>query len=249
MQRQHKQRTFVLVHGAWHGGWCWTRVAEPLRARGHRVFTPTLTGLGERAHLLSGRIDLQTHVTDVVNVIKWEDLNDVVLVGHSYAGWVISGVVEEVAAAVRCIVYLDAFFPEDGQRGLDLQPEPMRQAILAAIERGEIARPVPKPEFFDVNEADRAWVASKLTPHPIGVGLTPLRLTGARERVPVKAYIRATGSERPSYDATLDLLRKDPGWRLYDVPCGHDVMIDMPDRLVEVLAELSALSDAPAPPR
>lgn len=239
MQQPDGRHTFVLVHGAWHGGWCWRRVAEPLRARGHRVLTPTLTGLGERSHLLRADIDLDTHITDVVNVVIWEDLREIVLVGHSYAGWVISGVVERVLPAVSSIVYLDAFFPDDGQRGLDLQPEPVRQDILAAVADGAIARPVPPPEFFDVNPEDRAWVASKLTPQPIGVGLEPIRLTGARERVPCKTYIRATGSARPSFDAVAERLRRDPAWRLYDVPCGHDVMLDMPDRLVEILEEVA----------
>jgi pimeloyl-ACP methyl ester carboxylesterase len=101
--------TFVLVHGAWHGGWCWPRVADRLRSARHKVFTPTLTGLGERSHLLSPEIDIATHVTDVVNVIKWERLTDVVLCGHSYGGFVISGVAEKMSAAIRSIVFLDAF--------------------------------------------------------------------------------------------------------------------------------------------
>jgi len=98
-QTQTAQRTFVLVHGGWHGGWCWRRVADLLRRQGHTVFTPTPTGLGERSHLMSRDINLDTHITDVVNLFKWEDLNDAVLVGHSYAGWVISGVVEQMPPA------------------------------------------------------------------------------------------------------------------------------------------------------
>src|SRR5262249_36325421 len=105
---------FVLVHGGWLGGWCWRRVADRLRERGHVVFTPTLTGLGERSHLLSAGIDLDTHIADVVNVVKWERLNDVVLCGHSFSGFVISGVAEQIAPAIRSIVFLDAFVPSDG---------------------------------------------------------------------------------------------------------------------------------------
>src|SRR3984957_16229746 len=112
--------TFVLVHGAWHGGWCWRRVANRLRGDGHNVFTPTLTGLGERSHLVRAGIDLKTHIADVVNVIKWEGLSDVVLCGHSYGGFVISGVAEAMAPAVRSIVFLDAFVPKHGDAVRDL---------------------------------------------------------------------------------------------------------------------------------
>src|SRR5262245_14863398 len=111
--------TFVLVHGAWHGGWCWQRVSPLLRARGHEVFAPTLTGLGERSHLLTREIGLETHVADVVNAIRWEDLTDVVLCGHSYGGMVISGAADRMADRVRSLVYLDAFVPADGQSIFD----------------------------------------------------------------------------------------------------------------------------------
>src|SRR4051812_7378387 len=120
---------FVLVHGAWHGGWCYRRVADRLIAAGHRVFTPTLTGLGERAHLLTPAVNLRTHVQDIVNVIKWEDLKDVILLGHSYGGFVISEVVEHVPDAVAALVYLDAFVPENGQSLLDYS-SPERRALL-----------------------------------------------------------------------------------------------------------------------
>src|SRR5712671_3597852 len=110
-QAQGAPRTFVLVHGSWHGGWCWSRVARILRKHGHDVYAPTLTGLGERSHLMSGLITLDTHVTDVVNVIKWENLENITLVGHSYAGFVISGVAERALPAISSIVFLDAFLP------------------------------------------------------------------------------------------------------------------------------------------
>jgi pimeloyl-ACP methyl ester carboxylesterase len=107
-------RTFVLVHGAWHGGWCWRRVADLLEKQGHKVFTPTLTGVGERSHLMSKDINLDTHITDLVNVFKWEDLKDVCLVVHSYGGWPGSGAIEQVGDRISSIVWLDAFKPEDG---------------------------------------------------------------------------------------------------------------------------------------
>src|SRR5713226_6601021 len=162
------RKTFVLVHGAWHGGWCWRRVVDILERKGHKVFTPTLTGLGERSHLMSRDINLDTHIADVVNVFKWEDLKDAVLVGHSYAGWVISGVVEQVLPRVRSIVFLDAFMPEgDGTRFIDNAPEVSRRVTLAAFERGEVSLPAPTAATFDVNEKDRSWVDSKMTPQPL----------------------------------------------------------------------------------
>jgi pimeloyl-ACP methyl ester carboxylesterase len=114
------QSTFVLVHGAWHGGWCYGRVAERLRAAGHRVLTPTLTGLGERSHLCSRSVNLTTHIADVVNLIKWEQLQRVTLVGHSYGGVVVTGVADTIPERISSLVYLDAFVPKDGQCMLDL---------------------------------------------------------------------------------------------------------------------------------
>ena len=107
--------TFVLVHGAWHGGWCWRRVADRLERQGHKVFTPTLTGLGERSHLIGGDIELATHVADVVNLVKWEGLTDIVLVGHSYAGMVVNEVAERIGPSIASIVFLDAFLPQPGE--------------------------------------------------------------------------------------------------------------------------------------
>jgi pimeloyl-ACP methyl ester carboxylesterase len=231
--------TFVLVHGAWHGGWCWQRVVERLEARGHRVFAPTMTGLAERAHEMSASIDLDTHIDDITGLIEREDLRGIVLVGHSYGGWVISGVAERVLPRLASVVFLDAFVPEDGQRGMDLTPAELQAQIKKLLAEGAISRPPPSAEWFGVNPADRAWVDSMTTPQPMAIALQPIRLTGARERVPKKSYIRATGTANTAFDAALAALKQKPGWRSYAVPCGHDVMIDMPDRLVEILEEVA----------
>ena len=122
--------TFVLVHGAWHGAWCWRRVALLLTRGGHDVFAPTLTGLGERSHLLTPEIDLDTHILDVANEMKWQQINDVVLVGHSYGGMVISAVAEKMEQSIASFVMLDAFFPESGQALIDLSPPPVRDGFL-----------------------------------------------------------------------------------------------------------------------
>jgi pimeloyl-ACP methyl ester carboxylesterase len=228
--------TFVLVHGAWHGAWCWRRVARLLRNAGHEVFTPTLTGLAERSHLLSPAIDVDTHILDVVNEMKWQELNDVVLVGHSYGGMVISGVAEKMEKAISSLVMLDAFMPEDGQGVLDIYPPPMREPVLAAVRSGATNLPPRAAALFKVNEKDRAWVDAQCTPQPIQCWQQKLTLTGARERIGKKTYIRAKAYPNPYFDAGLASARAK-NWRVYEVPCGHDVMLDMPERLTEILLE------------
>jgi pimeloyl-ACP methyl ester carboxylesterase len=232
--------TFVLVHGAWHGGWCWRRVADRLRRDGHAVFTPTLTGLGERAHLLAPGIDLATHAADVVNLLKWERLNEVVLCGHSYGGFVISGVAEVMPAQIRSVVFLDAFLPENGDTIQKLTGSAVQDAIRAAMQRGELGvRPRPA-EALGVNEADRQWVDDLCVPQPIGTFTSPIALSGARERIARKTYIRAKGYHNPSFDRAFATVQSDSSWHCHQLPCGHDVMIDMPDRLTQLLLQAAA---------
>jgi pimeloyl-ACP methyl ester carboxylesterase len=231
---------FVLVHGAWHGGWCWARVRDRLAAQGHRVFTPTLTGLGERSHLMSKDINLDTHITDVVNVIKWERLDNIVLCGHSYGGWIISGVAEQMLDKIASIVFLDAYLPEDGESGQTAASAFSREGIARAIATGAISRPGPSArDFMVASKDDRAWVDSKTTEQPLGVSLQPIRLTGARDRVPKKTYIWAEPYNSPNFRRYHEKCAADPSWTNYTVPCGHDVMVDMPDRLAEILVEVA----------
>lgn len=229
--------TFVLVHGAWHGGWCWVRVADRLRKAGHTVFTPTLTGLGERSHLLRADIDLTTHVADVINVIKWEGLKDIVLCGHSYGGMVISGVADQMADAIRSIIFLDAFVPKNGEAAQDLTSTAVVEMARAAMQRGEITMPPRPAEAFGVNPADRAWVDRLCVGQPLGTFTQKLTLTGARDRIARKSYIRAASYVNPGFDRALAAARSDSSWHTYEVSCGHDVMIDAPDRLTEILLE------------
>ncbi len=148
---QSERKTFVLVHGSSAGGWCYRRVADLLERRGHKVFAPTLTGLGERSHLMSGMITLDTHIADVVNVIRWESLENFVLVGHSYGGWIVSGVAEQVEKKIASIVFLDAFMPENGQRVLDTNSPRSRAEIEEALKKAEVSRPAPHPSVWKVN--------------------------------------------------------------------------------------------------
>ena len=228
--------TFVLVHGAWWGAWCWRRVARMLTQAGHEVFTPTLTGVGERSHLLKPDVNLDTHILDVVNEMRWQELNNVVLVGHSYAGMVVTGVAEKMEKSIASIVLLDAFFPETGEALVDLQPSAVRDSFLAAERNGALAMPPRPAAMFNVNEKDRAWVDVQCTPHPLKCFLQKLTLTRARERIGKKAYIRATGYASEPFDRALANARVK-GWRIYEVPCGHGVMLDMPERLAAILQE------------
>jgi pimeloyl-ACP methyl ester carboxylesterase len=230
--------TFVLIHGGWHGAWCWNRVARILRNDGHDVFTPTLTGLAERSHLLTDAVGLQTHVDDVVNLLKWEDLSDVVLVGHSYGGIVISEVAEQAASALRAIVFLDAFLPDDGQSLAEIAAPRVRELITRALAAGETTIAPFPATVFNVNEADRAWVDAKCTAQPLRTFTDRVSLSGARDRIARKAFIRATAYDSATYDAALARTRA-AGWRTHEVPCGHDVMIDMPERLAEILEEVA----------
>jgi pimeloyl-ACP methyl ester carboxylesterase len=228
--------TFVLVHGAWHGGWCWRRVARLLTGAGHDVFAPTLTGLCERSHLRTPDTALDTHILDIVNEMKWKELKNVVLVGHSYGGMVISGVAEKMEKSIASFVMLDAFMPENGQAVIDMQPRAAREPILAAEREGATALPPRPAELFKVNEKDRAWVDAQCTPQPIKCFLQKLTLTGARERIPKKTYIRAAAYPSQYFDAGLASARAK-SWRVYELPCGHDGMLDMPERLTEILQE------------
>ncbi len=231
--------TFVLVHGAWHGGWGWSRVAERLRRRGHAVHTPTLTGLGERAHLIHPGVDASLHIKDLLNLIAYEDLTDIVLVGHSYGGCVISGVAEAVPNAIRSLVFLDAFIPDDGDATLDLVQPAVQDVIRAALARGDTTVPVRSAAAFNVNETDCAWVDRLATPQPIRTFTEKLKLTGARERVTRKTYIRAGGYPNVAFEKAFARAKADPSWRTYEVAGGHDVMIDAPDRLTEILLEVA----------
>ena len=187
--------TFVLVHGAFHGGWCWRKVTARLRASGHEVFTPTLTGLGERTHLASPAVDLSTHVRDVANLMEWEELSDVTLVGHSYAGMVITGVADRVPYRLASLVYLDAVLPGDGQSALDLQPPERRESILEDVAaNGGWLWPARSAEFYGVRDPGKqAWVDDKCTPQPFHTLFERLRRDGPPGgKVARKLYIRCT---------------------------------------------------------
>jgi pimeloyl-ACP methyl ester carboxylesterase len=233
--------TFVLVTGAWHGSWCWKRVRERLTKRGHAVFTPTFTGIGERSHLLSQEVDLETHIADIANLIRWEELDDVVLVGHSYGGCVVRSVADRMGKRIAALVYLDAFVPDNGESLHDRLPPEQRQMQLdAAAEVGEGWRVPPIPAMvFNVNEADRAWVDAQCTMQPLACFQQKLRLE--RDGAPAGTihYIYASGWEGTPFTQFYEKA-KARGWPTREIACGHDVMLDRPEALTAALLEIAA---------
>jgi pimeloyl-ACP methyl ester carboxylesterase len=222
---------FVLVHGAWMGGWCWREVVDILRGQGHQVLTPTLTGLGERSHLLSPGVDLTTHVTDVVNVIRFEKLSGVVLVGHSYSGLVITGVANNVPeGAVRSIVFLDAFVPRDGQSMADIVgPEAARHVY-------GVDDPVPPPIGIAGEDKTLAlYFREHATPHPRASKFEHVASVAARERIPKKTYVLATKPPSGFFAAHAQRLRDDPSWHVEEIASGHLAMVEMPQKTAEIL--------------
>lgn len=234
-----RRQTFVLVHGAWHGGWCWSRVAAILRAGGHEVFTPTLTGLGERRHLISPQVNLDTHIADVVNVLDAEELQDVVLVGHSYAGIVISGVADRAPARLRRLVFLDSLLLPSGKSLFSDFPKDVVDARLKAIREtgGGVGAATPNsPRAFGITDAaDTDWVMRRMTPQPVGTYLQPLILQAPLGNGLPKTYIECTVDPIATLEPTKARVRADAGWTYRRLATGHDAMITAPRELADLL--------------
>ena len=227
---------YVLVPGAWLGGWCWQRVAKQLRTQGHDVYAPSLTGLGDRAHLLNKDVDLDTHINDITGIITSYDLQDVVLCGHSYGGFVITGVADQLPERIKAMVYLDALAPDDGQSMFDTIPEVLIDRFEAeAAPSGGLSSPPMSAEEFGVNEADRAWVDEKGSNHPTQSFRQPISLTGAHKTIANRHYILAPAFEHLSTHGYYNTFKNDPAWQTYTLEGGHHLMVDNPDGVVKIL--------------
>lgn len=227
---QAKATTFVLVPGAWHGAWCYRRLADLLIAKGHKVYALSLTGLADRSHLASDAVNMDTHIADVVNVVKWERLKDFVLVGHSYGGLVVTGAAEKIAPQVASIVYLDAFIPENGQSMADIVKRPMPKTGFA---------PPFTAKMMKVNAADQAWVDAEMTPQPINTYLQKLTITGAYKTIPKKTYIRTLQFNNPAFQKLYEAFKQRPDWKTFTIDSGHDAMIDKPEALAGMLMSVA----------
>ena len=228
--------TFVLVHGGWHGGWCWRNVAGLLRAAGHEVYAPSLTGMGDRAHLLTRDIDLDVHVQDVVGLLHMEDLTEVVLVGHSYGGMVVTGASGKSAGRIRRIVYLDAFVAEDGKCALDyVVPD---RAARMREEGGRTGFVSPPPvSLWGLTEPRHVdFVRPRETRQPFATFTQPVRIADARAwaKLP-KTFIYCSSPATGTFDQFADRYRNDPSWRFEELRCGHDAMLLLPEQVAAIL--------------
>ncbi|MCR9086604.1 MAG: alpha/beta hydrolase [Rhodobacteraceae bacterium] len=233
-------KTFVLVHGLWHGGWSWARVADLLRAKGHRVSAPTQTGLGERSHLMSADITMDTFVQDIVRHLEWEDLRDVTLVGHSFGGAPVTGAADLVADRIAELVYLDGIMLENGESWFDLLPEDIVQArtAQARASSGGLSLPPAPPEAFGVTHPDDvAFLQPRLTPHPFATLTTPLRLTHPIANGRPVTYIRCTDPVYPPATIAHDRARH-LGWPVREIATGHDAMVTAPGAVAKMLDTL-----------
>lgn len=237
---QSKRKTFVLVHGAYHGGWCWKFVTEILEAKGHKVYAPSLSGNGDRTHLLSNSLTLDMQAADIANLIKFEDLNDVCLVAHSFGGWPVSVALETVADRVSSLVMVDAFMPNDGERSADYISEFSRKAMEEAMAKGEAGRNPPPAKTYSIVEKHYAWIDSKLTPQPNSIAFNRVKLTGKRDQIAKKTYIRAPKYPQASFDKAYESCKADKSWQTHIVEnSGHDVMVDQPEWLADLLIKVS----------
>ena len=240
--------TFVLVHGAWHGGWCYRDTAKALRAAGHTVFTPTHSGVGERAHQSAENITLETHIRDVCGCIEAEELNDVILCGHSYGGMVITGVADRMPARIKSLVYLDAFVPENGDSLIGLIGKAYPPEVAAvfigsfrgtALEgRSGLMQPIPA-EMFNIARGNRAWVDRRCVPQALATFESPALLTGDAGKVAQRLYILADGWDPSPFRHFAAKVDGTPGWRVVKLACSHDVMVDMPQELAQELLALA----------
>lgn len=237
-----KKHTFVLQHGAWHGGWCWLRVAERLRAMGHRVYTPTSTGLGERQHLLSRQITLDVFVEDLVNVLQYEDLHDVILIGHSFGGITISGAADRAKDRITKLVYLDAVILQPGQSPLSsIPPEAAAQRRASIKAGGGISLPVPPTTFFGIpeNSPDGQWLKRQLTPHPAMTYDSPLQIQNPVGNGLPTTYIGCTKDPLASIESMRQWARAKQGWQYIELAAVHNAMMTEPQKLTELLVSIA----------
>ena len=237
---------FVLVHGAWQGGWCWQRVTAALQQQGHRAHAVTLTGLGERAHLLSANITLDTHIDDVLNLIEAEELQDVVLAVHSYAGMIGTAVADRLGQRLKHLVYVDAVVPKPGESWSSTQSSATQQQRLAAAQAStHFSFPAPDPEVFGLIGADHTWVKRRQTPHPGKTYQAALDFDVQRVAAVPRTFVNCTQPALATIEPTR-LRVKDPkfwdgAWlpnsKIVEIKTGHDPMVSEPATLARILLE------------
>jgi len=242
---------FVLVHGAWHGGWCWRRVVDALHAQGHRAHAPTLTGLGERAHLLSPQITLETHIADVMNAIEAEEWQDVVLAVHSYAGMLGTAVADRMPQRLKHLVYVDAVVPRPGESWSSTHASATREArLVAARASPDYSFPAPDPAVFGLGSEDHAWVERRQTPHPGHTYQAPLQFDAQRVAAVPRTFVDCVNPRLGTIDSIRPRVRDTSFWggawtggggsRVVELDTGHDPMVSDPAGLTRILLECAA---------
>ena len=232
---------YVLVPGAWHGAWCWARVLSLLRTAGCVSHAVTLTGVGDRAHLFSTGVRLAVHIQDVINLIGCEELDNVVLVGHSYAGMVITGVADTLLQherpVLQQIVYLDAIVPHPGESWSSQQPPDAVAARIqsAMTDGGGVAILPPDPKVFGLEAGDYEWVKRRMTPQPFGLYQEKLHFDAVRVATLPRTFIDCTDPALAAIAAMRKRVREEAGWRVLELKAGHDSMISAPRQLAELL--------------
>jgi pimeloyl-ACP methyl ester carboxylesterase len=231
--------TFLVCHGAWGGGWSWKKMHPLMAAAGHRLVTPTYTGLGERQHLANPSVDLETHIQDILNVIKYEDLRDIVLIGHSYGGMVATGVADRKRDRIAQLIYIDAFVPKDGQSLLDLD-EPARQHMRKLAEAGDGWRIPPSRLPPDTSPTDIEWLTERRVPQPIKCFETKLKLQGGELSLP-RSYIYATRiAPADTFGPFAKRTRNEAGWRYHEIDASHSPNVTAPQTLMALLQKIVA---------
>lgn len=234
--------TFVLVHGTGCGGWIWKQVSSLLREHGHEVYAPTLTGLSDRRHLLNCGVNLSTHITDIANLIYYEDLADVILVGNSYGGMVITGVSARIPERLKTLIYLDAYLPDDGQSEADLLPTPIfagRQA--EAMKNGGLIHPPHPSDFGIVDPILVAWILARMTPHSLDTYTEPVPTGNSGSSIVPGIYIHCIGNPPPTPNLLAPSAAKAlaRGWPVIELKTGHLAMLTAPREVAETLLNLS----------
>jgi pimeloyl-ACP methyl ester carboxylesterase len=227
----------VLAHGAWSSAWAWKKMRPLMTAAGHEFFAPSYTGLGERAHLASPANDLETHIQDVLGVIKYEDLHDVVLLGHSYGGMVVTGVADLAPDRVAELIYLDAFIPASGKALIDFLGAEERQRLLGSVKAGDGWRVTPNPIPPDTTAEDIAWVSQLRMPQSVRCFEQPIALQ-AEPAVP-RSFIHCTRyADKAPFGQFADRARCTPGWRCYELDASHSPNVTAPGALMELLKRI-----------
>jgi pimeloyl-ACP methyl ester carboxylesterase len=231
--------TFLVAHGAWSAGWSWKKMHPLMSAAGHRLLTPTYTGLGEREHLASPSNDLETHIQDMLAVIKYEDLRNVVLIGHSYGGMVATGVADRARDRIAQLIYLDAFVPKNGQALIDLVPPRARQQMQERVKAGDGWRIAPNPTPPDTSEADMKWIAERRLPQSFKTFETPLRLSADITLPRSYIYCKRIGPG-DVFRQFAERAKSEAGWRYYEIDASHSAHVTAPEALAALLQTIVA---------